>query len=187
MAGRLSVRQTRFTCIRVRMILYFRLPCLNNQQLSHTRASHRVWDWVTPHESVRKCQSQAQNQDPKLRRLARVARVDEPAQSMRLNERCTGLLLQPVKMWAKKKLCFSRASPPVAPPMPLLPRFGANRVNDTLCTHRNGPSNENKDRSVAETDALSKARHQDSMQCDQKVPATIPKKVGVIDGFLSTY
>ena len=122
------------------MILYFRLPCLKNQQLSHTRASHRVWDWVTPHESVRKCQSQAQNQDPKLRRLARVARVDEPAQSMRLNERCTGLLLQPVKMWAKKKLCFSRASPPVAPPMPLLPRFGANRVNDTLCTHRNGPS-----------------------------------------------
>jgi len=25
------------------------------------------------------------------------------------------------------------------------------------------------------------------MQCDQKVPATIPKKVGVIDGLLSTY
>jgi len=93
LACRLSVRQTQFTCIRVRMILYFRLPCLKNQQLSHTRASHRVCDWVTPHESVRKCQSQAQNQDPKLRRLARVARVDEPAQSIRLNERCTGLLL----------------------------------------------------------------------------------------------
>jgi len=25
------------------------------------------------------------------------------------------------------------------------------------------------------------------MQCDRKAPATIPKKVGVIDGFFSTY
>jgi len=40
---------------------------------------------------------------------------------------------------------------------------------------------------VAETDSPSEATHQDSMQCDQKVPATIPKKVGVIDGLLSTY
>jgi len=39
---------------------------------------------------------------------------------------------------------------------------------------------------VAETYSLCKARYQDSMQCDQKVPATIPKKVGVIDGYLST-
>ena len=46
---------------------------------------------------------------------------------------------------------------------------------------------ENKDHSVAETNSPSEAIHQDSMKCDQKVPASIPKKVGVMDGFLSTY
>jgi len=52
------------------------------------------------------------NQDPKLGRLAGVARVDEPAQSIRSKQRCTGLLLQPVKMWAKRKCVFQE---PVLP------------------------------------------------------------------------
>jgi len=112
LACRLNVRQTRFTCIRVRKVFYFRQPCLNSQQLSHARVSHRVWDWVIPHESARKCQSQAQNQDPKLGRLARVARVDEPAQYIRSKQRCTGLLLRRVKMWAKKYCVFQE---PVLP------------------------------------------------------------------------
>ena len=43
------------------------------------------------------------------------------------------------------------------------------------------------ERRVADTESLHKARHEHSMQSKKKSEATIPKKQGVNDGFLSAY
>ena len=141
MACRLIVRYTRFRCIRVTGIFTFQYPCPNYRQLFQERASQRVWNNVTPHESVRKCHSKAQNREPNLEGLARVARVDagNPSDQSSVIPACTGPPLQPVKTQGKK-LCLSTARSPVVPSTPLLPRSGANRVSDTIRTHQNGPA-----------------------------------------------
>jgi len=42
------------------------------------------------------------------------------------------------------------------------------------------------ERRVADTESPRKARHEHSMHCKKRSPATIPKKQGVNDGYLST-
>jgi len=64
LARRLSVRHMRKIRIRVSRIFDFHQPWLNYRQLSHARASRKVWDSVTPHQSARKCEWEAPNLSP---------------------------------------------------------------------------------------------------------------------------
>jgi len=92
---------------------------------------------MSPHEIARKCWALAQNWEPKLAGLARVAAPFWRKQGRRQHSHTSTW-----SFWGIKE-------------------------------HR-----------LSDTEFLCQERHQNSMHSNQRAPATIPKKVGVNDGYL---